>query len=106
MNTNQSAFTIGDFSLHASQQKKVMNPKYASYKVAIDQGLAANDGSALHKLCCRLVRMVITTMNAKINPNSAFRKSFTLQPFDVIRPGAEARSPNPPHRRYTLIRQA
>ena len=78
ISTNHTIFNPGERSRHASQQKNVKNPKYASYKVAIDHGLAANAGNALHKLTCMLVRVVITTMNTKINPNSSLRKSFTL----------------------------
>jgi len=77
MSTNHAIFATSELSRHASQQKNVKNPEYASYKVAMDHGLAANAGKALHKLTCMLVRTVITTMNTKINPNSSLRKNFT-----------------------------
>ena len=35
------------------------------------------DGIALHRLICKLVRMVITTMKTKMKPKSSLRKSFT-----------------------------
>src|SRR5271156_2082866 len=75
--TNHTIFTASARSRHASQQKKVINPQYASYNVAIDHGLATNAGRASHKLCCKLVRIVITNINTKIKPNSTFRNSFT-----------------------------
>src|SRR5271170_6881643 len=75
--TNHTTFTASARSRHASQQKKVTNPQYASYSVAIDHGLATNAGRASHKLCCKLVRIVITNINTKIKPNSTFRNSFT-----------------------------
>src|SRR5271154_2622137 len=78
MSTNQTIFKPRERSRQASQQKKVMKPQYASYKVAMDHGLAAKAGKVLHKLCCKLVRMVITTMNTKMNPKSSLRKSFTV----------------------------
>src|SRR5579871_908732 len=43
----------------------------------MDHGLAAKDGIALHKLICRLVRMVMTSMKRKMKPKSSLRKSFT-----------------------------
>ena len=36
-----------------------------------------NAGMALHKLICRLVRIVITTIKTKMKPKSSLRKSFT-----------------------------
>src|SRR5580704_13809563 len=83
--TNHKIFTPSERSRHASQQKNVRNPKYASYSVAMAHGLAANDGSALHRLTCKLVRTVITTMNRNMKPNSNFRKSFIVLPFDELR---------------------
>src|SRR5262249_43238441 len=76
ISTNHSILIPSERSRHATQQKNVRKPQYASYSVAIDHGLAANPLHALHKLTCTLVRMVITVMTTKIRPNSAFRNTF------------------------------
>src|SRR5438477_4173392 len=54
-----------------------MNPKYASQRVAIAQGLLAYCGcqwGKSQKLTSICVRAVITTMNTKMKPNIRMRK--------------------------------
>src|SRR5215475_9408891 len=74
ISTNQSALIPSVFSRHATQQKNVMKPKYASYSVAHAQTFPVNEACQIGT--CKLVRAVITTMNKKINPNRHFKKSF------------------------------
>ncbi len=43
----------------------------------MDQGLAANAGIALHRLTCKLVWIVMTTIKTKMNPKRILSAVFT-----------------------------
>src|SRR5215831_1642124 len=77
---NHRILMLSPRSRQATQQKNVRKPQYASYKVAIDQGLAAKAPMALHKLTCKLVRTVMTVVKMKIAANKSFRKAFMAPP--------------------------
>src|SRR5271157_938473 len=76
ISTNHRILMPSERSRHATQQKKVTNPKYASYSVAHAHEFPVNE--AFQMGTCRLVRIVITTMNTNMKPKRILRKIFIL----------------------------